>query len=82
MSAIQNRARITEWFARHDEISPQFGRPWRDVHFFWQWGIVSADLIARMRELGFVLDHFNNGGVWSERYPNIQRNAYLFSRRR
>jgi hypothetical protein len=77
-----NRARITEWFARHDEISPQFGRPWRDVHFFWQWGIVSTDLIARMRELGFVLDHFDNGGVWSERYPNIQQNAYLFSRRR
>ena len=42
-----NRARIIEWFARHDEISPQFGRPWRDVHFFWQWGIVSTDLIAR-----------------------------------
>ena len=37
-----NRARITEWFARHDEISPQFGRPWRDVHFFWQSGKSSA----------------------------------------
>ena len=37
--------------------------------------------MARMRELGFVLDYFDNHGVWSERYPNIQQNAYLFSQR-
>ncbi len=76
-----DRARIIEWFALHDEISPQFGRPWRDVHFFWQWGIVNTDLIAVMRELGFVLDHFDNFGTWSDRHANIENHAYLFSRR-
>jgi hypothetical protein len=76
-----NPARIIEWFARHDEISPQFGRPWRDVHFFWQWGIVNTELIAAMRKLGFALDHFDNFGTWSDRHANIENHAYLFSRR-
>jgi hypothetical protein len=76
-----NPARIIEWFARHDEISPQFGRPWRDIHFFWQWGIVNTELIAAMRKLGFALDHFDNFGTWSDRHANIENHAYLFSRR-
>jgi hypothetical protein len=74
-------ARITRWFERHDEISPRWGRPWRDVPDFWQWGIVSAELIDTMRRAGFRLDYFDNCGAWSERHPNIQKNAYLFSRR-
>jgi hypothetical protein len=42
---------------------------------------VLSDLIAVTRELGLVLDYFNDGGAWSERYPKIQKNAYVFSRR-
>jgi hypothetical protein len=76
-----NRARITEWFGRHDEIAPQFGRAWRDVHFFWQWGITMPDLVAVMRKLGFALDHFDNFGAWSPAHPNIENHAYLFRRR-
>lgn len=72
--------RVTRWFERHDEVSTQFGRPWRDVHYFWQWGIVSLELVTTMRRLGFVLDYFNNHGPWSDRHPNIQRDAYLFRR--
>jgi hypothetical protein len=74
-------ARVRRWFERHDEICPRFDRPWRDVPDFWQWGIVSTELIDAMRKAGFDLDYFNNCGAWSERYPNIQQNAYLFSRR-
>ena len=76
-----DRARIVRWFERHDEISPQFGRPWRDVHFFWQWGITISDLVAVMRKLGFALDYFDNFGAWSERHPNIQNHGYLFAKR-
>lgn len=75
------RERTCEWFARHDEWFPALDRPWRDVHMFWQWGIVEVDLIRTMRTLGFKLDSFNNYGPWADRYPNIQLNAYLFSRR-
>jgi len=35
-----------------------------------------------MRDLGFVLDHFNNWGPWSPRHLAIQCDAYLFTRRR
>jgi hypothetical protein len=75
-------ARIRQWFARHDDICPRFGRRWRDVPDFWQWGIASPELVATLRRAGFALDYFDNRGVWSERYPKIQKNAYLFSRRR
>ena len=75
-----DEARIRRWFARHDDIAPRFGRPWRDVPDFWQWGIVSSELIDTMRKL-ILPRHFSNCGAWSERYPNIQQNAYLFSRR-
>jgi hypothetical protein len=74
------RERTCEWFARHDEFFPALNRPWRDVHMFWQWGIVDVDLIATMRRLGFKLDNFNHCCPWSAKYPRIQLDAYLFSR--
>jgi len=77
-----DRERVVRWFERHDEISERFGRPWRDVHVHWQWGIVSRNLVEVMRDLGFVLDHFNNWGPWSPRHLAIQCDAYLFTRRR
>lgn len=73
-------ARVTAWFERHNETCPWLGRAWRDVHYFWQWGIASAELISTMRKYGLALDHFEGHGVWSERYPNIQKDAYLFRR--
>jgi hypothetical protein len=73
-------ARVRRWFARHDEICPRFNRPWRDVPDYWQWGITSPDLIDAMHGAGFVLDYFNNFGVWSAQCPNIQLNGYLFRR--
>src|SRR5206468_3552345 len=45
-------ARIRRWFEQHDEISPRFNRPWRDVPDFWQWGIVSSELVDTMRRVG------------------------------
>ena len=75
------RERVCEWFARHDELFPALNRPWRDVHMFWQWGIVDVDLIATMRRLGFQLDSFNNYGPWSPTFGKIQLDAYLFSKR-
>jgi hypothetical protein len=74
--------RISQWFAKHDQICPWLNRPWRDVHHYWQWGITKWDLMEKLRELGFTLDWFNNFGIWSDQYPNIKLNGYLFSRAR
>ncbi|MEA2879147.1 MAG: hypothetical protein QOF14_4343 [Hyphomicrobiales bacterium] len=73
--------RTREWFSRHNSFCSELGRPWRDVHMFWQWGIVDTELIGTMRRLGFKLDSFNNYGPWSPEYPKIQCDGYLFSRR-
>jgi hypothetical protein len=51
-------------FERLDEINPQRGRPWRDVHDIWQWGITDDHLIERMAALGFGLRMFENNGPW------------------
>jgi hypothetical protein len=63
-----------------DEISPDHGRPYRDVHNIWQWGITDADLLAKARELGYEPVFAKDGGA----YPELERfrnAAFLFERR-
>lgn len=62
-----------------DEIHPERGRPWRDAHDIWQWGITDRDLRARMEVLGFRLVHFENVGPWAglERFDDC---SYVFVR--
>ena len=55
------------------------GRPWRDVHDIWQWGITDRDLIARMAELGFGLRLFENTGPWRE-LERFHDGAFVFDR--
>ncbi|HEY5318685.1 MAG TPA: class I SAM-dependent methyltransferase [Solirubrobacteraceae bacterium] len=66
-------------FARLDEINPRRGRPWRDVHDIWQWGITDDDLRRCMRLLGFTLAHFENRGAWRS-LPCFDNSAYVFAR--
>jgi hypothetical protein len=66
-------------FDRLDETNETRGRPWRDVHDIWQWGITDRDLIARMAELGFGVRYFENTGAWQglERFHDA---AFVFDR--
>jgi hypothetical protein len=66
-------------FARLDEVNEQRGRPWRDVHDIWQWGITDRDLVDRMAALGFGLRMFENTGPWwgLERF---HESAFVFDR--
>jgi hypothetical protein len=66
-------------FERLHEINPRRGRPWRDVHDIWQWGITDEDLRRRMRSLGFSLAHFENHGAWRS-LPSFDNAAYVFAR--
>jgi len=47
-----------------DDIHPRRGRPWRDAHDIWQWGITDEDLIACLARLGFRLVYLVNDGPW------------------
>jgi len=67
-----NSDSIREWYDRHDEFSASMGRPWRDVHSFWQWGITTKDLIGALWDLGYRIDSFDNRGLFSDRFPEIE----------
>jgi hypothetical protein len=65
--------------AHLDEPHPEHGRPWRDVHEIWQWGIVDADLRAALERLGFRMVYYENVGAWRglERFEN---HGFVFAR--
>jgi hypothetical protein len=42
-------------FETPSPIHPTYGRPWRDIHEVWQWGITDADLLAHAQGLGYEL---------------------------
>ena len=68
-----------ELFAKLDETNRRRGRPWRDVHDVWQWGISDAALTAALARLGFALVYFEDLGSWQglERFRN---RAFAFAR--
>jgi predicted RecB family endonuclease len=66
-------------FARLDELNARRGRPWRDVHDIWQWGITDDALTRRMAELGFGLRAFENGGPWHG-LDRFHESAFVFDR--
>jgi hypothetical protein len=54
------------YFRDLDAIHPEHNRPYRDIHNIWQWGIVDADLIVRMKELGFKMEFYKNCGRFGQ----------------
>lgn len=66
-------------FGRLDELHEQRGRPWRDVHDVWQWGITDSDLRGRLATLGFELVHYDDRGTWRS-LPAFTNAAYVFAR--
>ncbi len=75
-----DRERVISWFNKHNEYNLMQNRLWRDVHNFWQWGIVADDLIRLMRKCGFDLWYFKNYGQWFNN-PMIEKHGYIFKRR-
>lgn len=66
-------------FEHLDEINPKRGRPWRDVHDVWQWGITDADLRATLAELGFTVAFAERHGRWRG-LADFEDCAYVFVR--
>jgi hypothetical protein len=66
-------------FGRLHEINPRRGRPWRDVHDIWQWGITDEDLRRHLRSLGFELAHFESHGAWRS-LSSFTNSVYVFAR--
>lgn len=64
-----------------DAIHPEHKRPYRDIHNIWQWGIVDADLIGRMNDLGFKMQYYKNCGR-SGQLRNVENHAFVFCKSR
>ena len=76
-----NAENIDRWFAEHDKPDLRHeGRPRRDVHNFWQWGITRNDLIDLAEGNGFRLDYFQDYGPFAGR-AWIPNQGFVFVRR-
>jgi hypothetical protein len=64
---------------RPHEINPAHGRPNRDVHHIWQWGITDSDLISTMRSLGFALRYFQDHGYFGD-LENFRNHSFVFEK--
>jgi hypothetical protein len=66
---------------RLDEIAIDHGRPWRDVHHIWQWGIVRSDLESRVADLGFEQMHHRSAGRFAG-LPHVDEHGWVWVRAR
>jgi len=64
-------------FEKMHEMHPQHGRPWRDIHNVWQWGITDRDLSAVLEKLGFRAVWRKNCGRFGS-LPNFENHAFVF----
>lgn len=54
---------VPSWDAL-DESHPRYGRPHRDVHEYWQWGLPDSARRAVMARLGWRCAYWADYGVW------------------
>jgi hypothetical protein len=66
-------------FQKLNQKHPDHGRPWKDVHHIWQWGITDADLQSKIEVLGFRMQFYKNCGKFFN-LKNFESHAYIFSR--
>jgi hypothetical protein len=46
----------------------------------WEIGITDADLMEKMKDLGFKLQYFENTGRFREGFENFENHAFIFSK--
>ena len=66
-------------FDNLDAVDERYGRPVRDIHEIWQWGITDRDLVATMAGLGFTLVRLENAGRWRG-MTNFDNVGFVFVR--
>lgn len=67
-----NPAAVAEWYSRHEKRNRELKRPWRDIHYFWQWGITQKDLIGTLWDLGYRIDYLSSYGEYNPKFPEIE----------
>ncbi len=75
----ENDPTYRDLFDKLDDIHPQHGRPWRDVHNIWQWGITDQSLLSVMGDLGFKLQWYRNCHRFGD-LANFENHAFVFQK--
>lgn len=78
-SAVPPQGNLDVLFADPDAVNAKRGRPWKDVHDVWQWGMTDADLRATMDALGFTIAFETARGRWRG-LADFEDRAYVFHR--
>jgi hypothetical protein len=73
--------RVRSWYGRHDEMNEDEGKRWRDVHFFWQWGITQKDLVGTLWDLGYRVDFMEEAGLFADKFSEFDA-VSLIARKR
>ncbi len=63
-AAVPDEPNARALFDRLDEIHPRYGRPWRDVHEVWQWGLGARALDRVAEGAGLHRVAFVDDGPW------------------
>jgi hypothetical protein len=62
-----------------DEVHPRYGKPVRDIHEIWQWGITDDDLVGVATAHGLRPVYYEDVGQWGD-LPAFAARAFVFLR--
>ena len=77
----KNEVSPEQWFSEHNQYDPHQGKLKRDVHNFWQWGIVRKDIIELFWENWFTLRFVRTYASEWPPQPWIVNEGMIFVRR-
>ena len=67
-------------FDRLDEVVPHLGKPWRDAHHVWQWGITDTSLADTMAGHGFTLLRADDHGPFLGNSQHFDNKTFVFAK--
>lgn len=76
--ASEHALDLTRYIYEHkNEIHPEYGKPWKDIHNITQWGITDQSLRNLMKRLGFREVFYKNYGMFIN-LPAFEEHAFIF----
>jgi hypothetical protein len=76
----RRRDKLYEYIYDHgSEIHPEYGKPWKDIHNIWQWGITDHGLRSAMADLGYQERLYRNYGTFSD-LRSFEDHGFVFVR--
>jgi hypothetical protein len=72
---------VRSWYPKHCQFNQELGRKWRDVHYFWQFGIPFDALCKKLNDIGFAVDFSDHDTPFNDKYPWVMCDAILATKK-